>query len=90
LADPFEASAIYNDGEIKKQQYLHHGKWSLTGGLANEKEGGPANYSLIQSETTGDHGIMSFYNEISNLKEGTYTWNSGTEQWELQDPKKKK
>jgi hypothetical protein len=88
--DPFEGSAIFNDGEIKKQQYLHSGKGSLSGGLANEKEGGVGNFELIESPTEGSHLIMSFINDIANLKEGTYIWNSGTQQFEYQDPKKKK
>jgi RHS repeat-associated protein len=88
--DPFEASGIYNDGEIKKQQYLHHGKGSLSGRLANEKEGGAGNYELIESPSEGSHSIMTFFNDIGNLSEGVYKWNPGTQQWEWQDPNKKK
>lgn len=88
--DPFGASEIENDGIIKKQQYLHHGKGSLTGAVANEKEKDADNYELYESPTEGSHMIMSFFNEISNLKEGTYIWNEQTQQFEWQDPNKKK
>lgn len=88
--DPYQASTIDNDGKTKKQQYLHHGKGSSTGWLANEKESSPENYELYESQTEGSHLTMSFINELKNLKEGTYTWNETTQEWELQDLKKKK
>jgi RHS repeat-associated protein len=81
--DPFQAGSIKNDGKRKKQQYLHKGKGSLSGGLANEKEQNPENYELFESPTEGSHSIMSFFNEISNLKEGKYVWNEKSQQFEL-------
>jgi RHS repeat-associated protein len=87
--DPFEASYINNDGTIKKQQFLHHGKGSATGWLANEKESDPENYELHESPTEGSHLLGSFINDFKSLKEGTYVWNEATKQFEWQDPNKK-
>jgi hypothetical protein len=83
--DPFEASLIYNDGKIKKQQFLHSGKGDLlTGWIANEQEENPENFQIFESETEGSHSIMSFLNEIILLKADHYTYNEATKEWELQ------
>jgi hypothetical protein len=80
--DPYQGDEIDNDGKIKKQEFLHKGKGSMTGWLANKKEGGEGNYEYYQSLTSGDHSIFSFFGDISKLQEGTYTWNSNTHRWE--------
>lgn len=89
--DPYEASAIDNDGSIKKMQFLHKGKGSAAkmGWLANENEKG-AYEQIYNSSNPIDHSIMSFFNDISLLKEGTYKWNAITQQFELQNEKNDK
>ena len=84
--DPFQANTIVNDGTTKKMQFTHRGKWSLSGGLANEDEQGPHEY--YESQSSGDHNIFSFFSDVSKLQEGTYKWNAATQQWDLQEVKK--
>lgn len=54
-------------------------------GTADEREKG--DYEYIENENKSSHSILSFFDEITKLKEGKYKWNSSTKEWELQKPK---
>jgi RHS repeat-associated protein len=83
--DPYQANTIKNDGKRKKQQFLHDGGFFS---IANEKEKGTyelyTNDDEKNSDNKGKHTIFSFFDDISKLAEGTYTWNETTQQWEQQ------
>jgi RHS repeat-associated protein len=86
--DPFQAGEIYNNGKIKKLEFIHKGHGSLSGGLANQKEKGTLTYTT--SATKGDHSIMTFFDNIKKLEEGTYKWNEDKGEWQIQPDNTKK
>jgi len=81
--DPYQASAIKNDGKRKKQQFSHIGG---PFGMADERESGEVEYH--ENPEKSSHSILSFFYDISKLKEGTYVWKEQTKKWELQKEKK--
>jgi RHS repeat-associated protein len=84
--DPFQASAIKNNGKTRKQQYTHFGGVTGIYGTADEMEKGE--YEYFENEKKSSHSILSFFDDISKLQEGTYKWNDTTQEWELQKNKK--
>lgn len=79
--DPFQASALQADPNIRTQQFTHKGI------IADEKQNG-ANVEYYEDPQKDSHSIGSFFKNISRLAEGTYKWNDKTQEWELQKPKK--
>ncbi|WP_407518020.1 hypothetical protein [Elizabethkingia anophelis] len=75
--DPFQAGSLNIDPNIKTQQFIHkdNGNIKGMGWLANEQEQGISNNNTyINTGSSTDHSIFTFFNDISNLKEGTYEW----------------
>ncbi|TKG88021.1 hypothetical protein EYV94_27725 [Puteibacter caeruleilacunae] len=74
--DPFQASALEAEDNVYTQQYTHKKKWdSLLWWLANQIQDGISDDDYHEDEKQGDHSIMTFFNDISNLQEGNYVWN---------------
>ncbi|HRF35561.1 MAG TPA: RHS repeat-associated core domain-containing protein, partial [Cyclobacteriaceae bacterium] len=73
--DPYQAGDLTADPDIKTMQFIHKNGWNVTGmgGLANEEEQGDKETHTNTGSST-DHSIFSFFNDISKLSEGTYTW----------------
>jgi RHS repeat-associated protein len=75
--DPFQAGDIVADADILTRQFKHDNIWNIfgMGWLANENEQGlDPDKITTNSGTSTDHSIYSFFNDISSLVEGTYTW----------------
>jgi len=76
--DPFQAGSITADPDIKTKQYKHANSWNIAGmgWLANEDEKGldAKKDIIINSDPSTDHSILTFFNDIKNLAEGTYKW----------------
>jgi RHS repeat-associated protein len=83
--DPYMASGIKNDGKTKKQQFSHYGGITGAFGTADEREKG--DYEYNENENKSSHSILSFFDDIGKLQEGTYKWNDTTKEWDLQKPK---
>ena len=79
--DPFQAASTKADDDLKTMQFIHYGS------IANEKQKGK-NVQFPPTNATGEdakkHSILSFFADISQLKEGTYKYNETTKKWELQ------
>jgi len=72
--DPFQAGSFEANSNTKTQQFTHASFWDVTGDLANEMEKGAEQVPPAKGDS-GSHFITSFFNDISNLQEGTYKWN---------------
>lgn len=84
--DPFQAGSLEVDPNIKTQQFIHEDTWNITGFgfLANEKEKGISDKdTYINTGSSTDHFIDTFFKDISKLQEGTYEWNGSS--WECTD-----
>jgi hypothetical protein len=76
--DPHQAGDITADADIKTTQYKHKGNKNVLGmgWLANQDEKGLGKEDIkTNTGTSTDHSIFTFFNDISSLAEGTYTWN---------------
>ncbi|NQX40643.1 RHS repeat-associated core domain-containing protein [Pedobacter steynii] len=76
--DPYQGESLTVDPNIYTQQFAHVEKKGRKdsdgyGWLANEREKGVDYYREDPNEAA--HSIFTFFNDISRLKEGTYTWN---------------
>jgi RHS repeat-associated protein len=73
--DPYQGGDLTADPDIKTMQFIHKNNWNLLGmgWLANEKEMGDVETPASRSNSS-DHSIFSFFNDISQLAEGTYKW----------------
>lgn len=73
--DPFQAGTMTADGKTPTFQFKHVGNSNIggMGWLANENENGNVNIST-NTGTSTDHSIMTFFNDVSKLSEGTYKW----------------
>lgn len=72
---------------VEIMEFTHKGgsgKRSITGKLANQSQSGEEESN--EDPNSGSHSIMSFFNNIQDLREGTYIWNG--KDWELQGDKK--
>jgi hypothetical protein len=83
--DPFQAGSITADPDIKTKQYKHKNNWNIfgLGWLANEDEKGLDSKKDVITNTgkSTDHGVLSFFDDINNLAEGTYKWDDGNKKW---------
>ncbi len=80
--DPFQASSLVDVENTFIQQYLHKGL------LADQRDENADEVHGDEEESS--HSISSFtLEEISNLEEGTYEWNSETEEWDCTSCKEK-
>lgn len=73
--DPFQAGSLTADSEIKTQQFKHKGDGNILGmgWLANENEKGLDSKDIYTNTgISTDHSIMTFFNDIRELTEGTY------------------
>jgi hypothetical protein len=75
--DPYEGSDMTADGVTPTFQFIHYGL------LANEKENGKVEQKKSNSKSNA-HSIFSFFADINQMQEGTYTWNEQTQKWDLQ------
>lgn len=72
--EPFQASSLVDVENTFIQQYLHKGL------LADQRDENADEVHGDEEESS--HSIYSFtLEEISNLEEGTYRWNSEREEW---------
>ena len=73
--DPHQAGSLTADGETPTFQFKHKGNKNILGmgWLANQDEEGNVNI-YTNTGTSTDHSIMTFFNDISKLSEGTYEW----------------
>lgn len=83
--DPLQAGSLSADPDIFTQQFTHKkGKGKKDsdglGWLANEMQEGVDEY--YESGTEARHSIFTFFDNISNLQEGTYSYNKKTKEWE--------
>lgn len=79
--DPYEGGKLKVNPVVKTVQFMHKNSWNILGmgWLANEEEEGISKENLItNSGTSTDHSILTFFNDISTLEEGTYKWNGKT------------
>ena len=81
--DPFQAGSQYGkaDPNIHTQQFINEGWTDIfnAGWLANEREEGVED--RIINEKRSSHFINDFFENISDLKEGTYEWDDKKEEW---------
>jgi hypothetical protein len=84
--DPFSAGSSLTsaDPDIYTQQFLHRNEKGRKdsdglGWLANEREKGADD--VYEDKKEAGHAIFSFFNDISKLKEGTYTWDDKAKKW---------
>ena len=88
--DPLQAAHLRAIAGVHTEQYTHNakkqGKSRLGGRLADGKQQGLEDEqgvkdgnSYNEDASNSDHGIMSFFNNIQNLAEGTYIFQNG--QW---------
>jgi hypothetical protein len=87
--DPFQAAQLRAIAGVHTEQYSHikkKGRRGSLGWLANQKQAGLDNdqgakdgNAYRESPSNASHGIMSFFNDISRLEEGTYIFQNG--QW---------
>uniref|UniRef100_UPI004049110D RHS repeat-associated core domain-containing protein n=1 Tax=Fulvivirga sp. TaxID=1931237 RepID=UPI004049110D len=83
--DPFQAGSLLADPEIFTQQFVHKngdGREDSDGlgWLANQKQEGVDEYYESNSEAA--HSIFSFFDNITDLQEGTYEYNEETNSWD--------
>jgi RHS repeat-associated protein len=80
--DPYQGASLRADGEIPTWQKKHVGSGNVLGlgWLANENQEGKVE-TTTNTDNSTDHSIMSFMNDIKNLSEGTYKWDSSQKQW---------
>jgi RHS repeat-associated protein len=85
--DPLQAAQLSAIAGVHTEQYSHvkkPGRKGSMGWLANGKQGGlddeqgkrDAN-SYTEDAEKADHSVMSFFNNIQNLSEGTYVFQNG-------------
>lgn len=74
--DPFQAGDLNAGNNTPTFQFVHAGNGNILGmgWLANEEESGNVNV-YTNTGTSSAHSIMTFFNDISKLAEGTYKWN---------------
>ena len=81
--DPFQAGSKRGnaDPNTYTQQFIHEGWTDITGfgGLANQEEEGAD--EIINNKKKSSHFISTFIDNISDLQEGTYTWDNDKEEW---------
>lgn len=77
--DPFQAGSFKANSNIKTQQFMHEDNENVKGmgWLANEQEEGAQQVPPTQGDSS-DHSILSFFNDISNMQEGTYKWSGSS------------
>ncbi|MCD0465039.1 DUF6443 domain-containing protein [Flavobacterium sp. ENC] len=77
--DPFQAGDLDAGNSTPTFQFVHVGNKNILGmgWLANEEENGNVNV-YTNTGTSNDHSIMTFFNDISKLAEGTYKWNGNS------------
>jgi RHS repeat-associated protein len=76
--DPYQGGQLKVNPVVNIKQFIHKNFWNIfgMGWLANEQEQGIENKDVtINSGTSTDHAISTFFNDISSLDEGTYKWN---------------
>ncbi|HCN48619.1 MAG TPA: sugar-binding protein [Chryseobacterium sp.] len=79
--DPFQAGSLKVDPNIKTQQFIHEDNENIKGigWLANEKEQGISDNNVyINTGSSTDHSVLTFFNDISKLQEGIYLWNGNS------------
>jgi len=81
--DPFQAGSKLGkaDSNTYTQQFINEG-WSdllNAGWLANQEQEGAD--EIINNKKKSSHFIETFVDNISNLQEGTYTWDKDKEEW---------
>jgi hypothetical protein len=82
--DPYQAGSLVADPNVYTRQYTNKkGKGKKDsdglGGLANQKQEGVDYYS--ESGTEAGHAIRLFFDDISNLREGTYVYDEENQTW---------
>jgi RHS repeat-associated protein len=81
--DPFQASQLEAEDNVFTQQFTHkkkgEGEFSW---LANDRQKNLPDSNYYEDPNQGSHNISTFFNDISNLQEGTYKWNG--KEWVLQ------
>ena len=85
--DPYQAGHLKAEAKVHTEQYNHADNWNLMefGFLANQKQAGiddkeglvngdnnKYRENSLKGAHAGSHSILSFFNDISNLEEGTY------------------
>ena len=74
--DPFQANKLTAEDNIDTQQFLHDG--GIFGVADREQEGAEEYY---ENDEESSHRVMTFFNEINNLREGSYEWDSEKNEW---------
>ncbi|RFM27656.1 hypothetical protein [Deminuibacter soli] len=79
---PYQAGYFHANSDVKTQQFKHNNGWNVLGmgWLANENEEG-ADQVPTNKNDRSDHSIFSFFNDISSLAEGVYTWDNVNQKW---------
>lgn len=81
--DPFQAASLEAEENIKTQQFTHKKSWDgITSFLANQRQKNLPDEDYHDDKNKGNHSVMSFFNDISKLEEGTYIWDGNN--WVLQ------
>jgi RHS repeat-associated protein len=73
--DPYQAGDLVADSDIKTMQFNHKNFWNVLGfGWlgGNEDQKGDVDFTATNTGTSTDHDIITFFNDISSLSEGTY------------------
>lgn len=78
--DPYQAGSLKANKSVFTEQFSH------IGGLADERQEGLNDSNYHEDSTQSAHSIMTYFNDINSLQEGTYKWN-GTS-WECTTCKK--
>lgn len=82
--DPYQASDITAAPEIKTLQYIHKDWRNIfgMGWLANKYEKGLSEKDIkTNAGVSTDHSILTFFNDINSLSEGTYKWDDINNKW---------
>ena len=67
--DPFQAKNLKGNSNVHTQQFWHDGG---AFGIADQVE---KNAEVEEDKNRKSHSIMTFFNDITKLKEGEYEWN---------------
>jgi RHS repeat-associated protein len=74
--DPYQAGDLTADPDIKTMQRNHKNGWNVLGmgwlGGNEDQEGNVD--SKTNTGTSTDHAVVTFFNDIRELSEGTYKW----------------
>ena len=74
--DPYQALSLTAESNIHTQQFTHKKRGEGSNAwLANQRQHNLPNANYHDDPDKGDHSILSFVRDFSNLQEGIYVWN---------------